>query len=590
MTILLIFALLIGWIVESASASFSEKSEQTYGIDIKKPVLIVYRDKFSMPANLMALSIRYQAVMPEDLGELNPFDFSAIIFDYGVGHEDVRDWILSNNWRLLKWLESGGAILDFTSGENTVLFDLRTSLPEDFEAKIVADHPILYTPNDLTKTNPVAQVVFTGGSDLRDFEAVIAAGGKPTVLVREIGKGRVVICGLYGIGPWFKGGFVENALYWATKGQLWASMVYAMREVTEHFVVLYPPFANKSIPSIVPYLDQVYFLLVKLSRRHPYDGDRTVLDFTKDIYWRLGMPVSGLGGNPTFIDIWVLPEVGGDPERLVPILFHEMGHVFLGSYDFLYGEFSEMLAEIAKLYLLENLGFDDIFEKEVDKALKALETYESRGSNFSEINAEVLTGMMIKLKEKYGWELFIRYFNLVDRYTVFPKVSLDRKVNAFVYLISIAAGEDLSNKFKEWGFPIKETYISCNLDKVWGQTGKTVRVFGVLEPPVVGVIFIDYRAKGSTRWKVLGVTSTDDYGCYSYEWTPLIEGEYEIRARWVEAIDIEFAKSDVVDLTIAENFPLSEFGIGRVLLLVLNPISASFLLLILLFVCKKLRS
>ncbi|RLG52634.1 MAG: hypothetical protein DRO00_05295, partial [Thermoproteota archaeon] len=241
MTILLIFALLIGWIVESASASFSEKSEQTYGIDIKKPVLIVYRDKFSMPANLMALSIRYQAVMPEDLGELNPFDFSAIIFDYGVGHEDVRDWILSNNWRLLKWLESGGAILDFTSGENTVLFDLRTSLPEDFEAKIVADHPILYTPNDLTKTNPVAQVVFTGGSDLRDFEAVIAAGGKPTVLVREIGKGRVVICGLYGIGPWFKGGFVENALYWATKGQLWASMVYAMREVTEHFVVLYPP-------------------------------------------------------------------------------------------------------------------------------------------------------------------------------------------------------------------------------------------------------------------------------------------------------------------------------------------------------------
>ena len=589
MTILLILVLLISCEVELVGSSFSKRSVRTFGVDVKKPVLIVYRDKFSMPANLMALSIRYHAVTPESLGGLDPFNFSAIIFDYGVGNEDVRSWILSNNWRLLKWLESGGAILDFTSGERIVLFDLEISLPEDFEAKIVRNHPILSTPNILTKANPVAQVVFTGGSDLRDFEAVMVAGGKPTVLIREVGKGRVVICGLYGIGPWFKGGFVENALYWATRGRLWASIVYAMREETEHFVVLYPPFANKSVPSIIPYLDQVYSLLVKFSRRSPYK-DRIVLDFTKDIYWRLGMPVSGLAGNPTFIDIWMLPEVGGDPERLVPVLFHEMGHVFLGSYDFLYGEFSEMLAEIAKLYLLENLGFDDLFEIEVEKALKALTSYESRGSNFSEISAEVLTGMMIKLKEKYGWELFTRYFNLVDRYTVFPKVSFDRKINAFVYLISIAAGEDLSNKFREWGFPVREANITCNLDKAWGQAGENVRIFGVLEPPVVGVIFIDYKAKGSSRWKVLGVTSTDDFGCYSYEWVPLIEGEYMVRARWVEGIDIELAESDVVSLTIAENFPLVKLGIGKALFLVLNPISASILLLFFLFIRKKVRS
>jgi len=587
--VFLISALAICGVVEPIASSLSQEFRISHGLDVKKPILIVYRDKFSIPANLMALSIRYYAVRPEDLGNIDIFDFSAVIFDYGVGHEDVSGWIISNNWKLIKWLENGGAFLDFTSGERIVFFDLEIAIPENFEVKIAEDHPLLHCPNVLTDVSPVAQVVFAGGSDLQNFKVIMEAGGKPTLLVREIGRGRVVICGLYGVGPWFKGGFVENALYWATKGQFWSSTVYAMRKDTEHFVVLYPPFANKSIPLIVPYLDRVYNLLAKLSRRHPYNGDRIVLDFTKDIYWRLGMPVSALGGNPTFVDIWMLPEVGGDQERLISVIFHEMGHVFLGSYDFLYGDFSEMLAEVAKLYLLENLGFNELFEKEVNEALTALEIYEINGANFSEINVEALTGMMFKLKEEYGWELFSRYFNLVDRYAVFPRISFDRKVSAFVYLISIAAGEDLSDKFKEWGFPIIKARISCNLDKVWGQTGKPIRVVGVLEPPVVGVIFIDYRVEGSNRWKVLGVTSTDEYGCYKFEWTPFIEGRYEIRARWVEGVDNELARSEIKSLTIAKSFPLSELGVGKVLILLLNPLGASILLLFLLFIHKKLK-
>ncbi len=587
---LLTFMLLNSGVIELACFSLSTTFGQAYGIDVRRPVLIVYKDRLSMPANLMVLSIKYRAVLPEELNEVDPFDFSAIIFDYGVGHDDVKEWIISNNWRLLEWLESGGAFLDFTSGEKIVFFDIEISSPEDFEVCFVSDHQLLNSPNILYDATPVAQVVFTGGSDLRNFDVIMEAGGRPVVLVREIRKGRVIICGLYGVGPWFRKGFVKNALYWATKGQLWRSTAYAMRADTEHFAVLYPPFANQSIPSIVPFLDDVYSLMIKFARRLPYEGNRIVLDFTKDIYWRLGMPVSGLAGNPTFIDVWTLPEVGGDPEELICILFHELGHVFLGSYDFLYGDFSEMLAEIAKLYLLEKLGFNEIYKREVNKALRALERYEISGSNFSEINVEVLTGMMVKLKEKYGWELFTRYFKLVDRYTVFPRISNDRRINAFVYLLSVAAGEDLSREFRKWGFPIKKVQLSCNLDKYWEQTGKPVRIFGVLEPPVVGIIFIDYRTKGSDRWKILGVTSTDDYGCYRYEWIPIIEGKYELRARWVEDVDIEMIRSEVIELVIAESFSPEELGLEKVLLVLLNPISASILLLFILFICRKLKS
>lgn len=563
--------------------------KQLFGIDVKKPILVVYKDRLSMLANLMVLSIEYKAVKPGDLDGLDPYDFSAIIFDYGVGNDDVIEWIVSNNWRLLKWLESGGAFLDFTSGEKIVFFDIEISTPEEFEVSPALQHPILRNPNDLGEAKPVAQVVFTGGSDLKDFSMIMEAGGKPVVLVREVRKGRVVICGLYGIGSWFRKGFVENAIYWATKGQLWASIVYAMRADTEHFAVLYPYFANDSVPSLVPYLDKAYSLLAKLARELPYNGNRIVLDFTKDIYWKLGIPVSGLGGNPTFIDVWMLPEVGGDPDRLTCVLFHELGHVFLSNYDFLSGDFSEMLAELAKLYLLENLGFKELFEEEASKALNSLSRYEKEGANFSNINPDVLTGMMLELKRKYGWNLFTRYFKLVNRYTVFPRVSLDRKINAFVYLLSIAAGEYLSDKFREWGFPVREARISCNLDKGWEQTGKRVRIYGVVEPPVVGIIFIDYRVGGTERWKILGVTSTDDYGAYWYEWTPIIEGDYEIRVRWVENIDMELSRSDIRELVMTEKFSPEKLGLGRILYILLNPIGATILLLFFLFLHKKIR-
>ena len=582
--ILLLLTLLAGNGTEVLGHLDPSMSPEALRVDVKKPVLVVYRDRMSLPANLLALSIKYRAVKPEFLEDLDPFDFSAIIFDYGVGHDEVRGWLAGKGERFLRWLEAGGAFLDFTSGEDVVFFDLEVLSPQSFEVNFVSDHPILKWPNFLLDATPTALAVFAGRS-VKRFQVVMEAGGKPTLLVREIGKGRVVICGLYGIGSWFKGGFVENALYWATRGNVLASVVYAMRADTEHFAVLYPTFANESVPSIIPCLDEAYSLLTRLSGRLPYEGARIVLDFTEDIYWRLGIPASGLAGNPTFISIWMLPEAGGDQEELICVLFHELGHVFLGNYDFISGDFSEMLAEISKLYLLENLGFKELFNEQARKALEALRSYEEE-ANFSRINTEVLTGMMLELKEKYGWNMFKRYFKLVNRYTVFPRVSLERKINAFVYLLSIAAGEDLTGKFRDWGFPVEKAGISCYLNKNWTQTGEQVRIFGVLDPPFVGVLFIEYR-RGSGRWKILGVTSADDFGCYEYRWIPIAEGKYEIRVRWVEEVDMELARSEVRELVVAESFHAEELGLGRVLLVLLNPIGALVLILFILYLCRR---
>lgn len=203
---------------------------------------------------------------------------------------------------------------------------------------------------------------------------------------------------------------------------------------------------------------------------------------------------------------------------------------------------------------------------------------------------DALTGMMLFIKEKYGWKIFSRYFKLVDRYKVFPKVSSKVKVNSFIHLLSVAAGEDLSGLFIRWGFPVEEARLSCNVEISWEESQGRIKVFGVLEPPIVGIIYVEYRIGGSEKWTMLGITSTDDYGTYSYEWVPLEAGKYLIRARWVEGIDFELAASEVEELEVVKPVPTQKFRVGGLLLSFFRPLTASVLIALLIFLRKRIKT
>ena len=108
------------------------------------------------------------------------------------------------------------------------------------------------------------------------------------------------------------------------------SSPYEKREIdTRYFKLLYPSF-SRSVPALSDSLDAVYEKLVEMAGRKPFEGERITLDFTKDLDWDMKIWAAGIAGNPTYIDVWQLPEVIGSDRVLSAIIFHELGHDISG--------------------------------------------------------------------------------------------------------------------------------------------------------------------------------------------------------------------------------------------------------------------
>ena len=172
------------------------------------------------------------------------------------------------------------------------------------------------------------------------------------------------------------------------------------------------------------------------------------------------------------------------------IALHEMGHNFqlgggagfsylLGNeyYDktTIYFGFSEGLATLASLYITESLTKEDVnsqvfelLQKENKKMRtnypKALQIYEDNGADRVRITPDIIDGICIRLGDKYGWQIFPKFFRIFLKNETTDKIYKlagsddSKRITIIVAALSAASGENLCSQFKKWDFPLDEDF------------------------------------------------------------------------------------------------------------------------------------
>jgi len=261
------------------------------------------------------------------------------------------------------------------------------------------------------------------------------------------------------------------------------------------------------IRDVVRVTDLVYSLQKQLFGIKALDGD--LLFFALQPDW------CGGAGQPLGFGVGCLIQPTNEPQWNV--IFHEMGHDFNshflsefsdgigGQYptnrkifekwsDCCDGTFAEGIATLGAMYseyyLLNNAKSYGINSKtyesikksfnEFNQYSKDLADYESQGSDFTKINANILDGIFISLVNdkslnRYGWDMYPRFFKIyLDPLPSFVTGPLT-EVQGHTYFVaglSVASGSDLRVKFKSWGFPIDDAYyevIHPELKRIMSQ-------------------------------------------------------------------------------------------------------------------------
>ena len=505
------------------------------------PVLVVHGDTKHLLAPLKVLSVRHDAISLEHLGEVDLQPYSIVLVDYGLDQSAMLSSSGSIEGVLKAWVSQGGTLIDFSQGEGFLLFDLDVEgVTWPHRVSWMADqHALFEVPYRLEDSisGLFAGARATGGGDLELFEPIAGVGGDPVILTREYGEGRILLCGIAPIGSTFKIGFLENLLYWASEGEVRREGFEVDVMETGRFYLVYPSFAEGSISRLSAHVDSAYELMRELAGQRPFESRKIVIDFTKDVEWEFGVSGCGLAGNPIYVCIWTLPEVAGDERVLYSTLFHELGHAFFARYEFLGGEFNEAFADLAKLYLLRKSGqleFKEWYEQDEQHAFRALREYELEGCDFTELTRDVLLGMLLSLRDQYGWYFFKEYFSSVGRFLIYPKTGFDRMVGMFVNYLSIAADEDLRPRFIDWGFHLLENSITFSPEEVAVSQGSSLTLRGFTDPPMAVPVIIEYKSGGEEAWNHLVTVFSGDDGSFSLHWTAELAGFHHFRAFWRE--------------------------------------------------------
>jgi len=254
--------------------------------------------------------------------------------------------------------------------------------------------------------------------------------------------------------------------------------------------------------NVVGATDVAYLLQEELTGVVPFHG--TVQHFIGEPGESGGMRVCGANGNPIRLGYNVseppphnncIREPEGHPHW--GVMWHEMGHNFtLTPVRFLqlYGGgsgavqlvYCETMASLALVYAQErvvsepnHLGLGDftvtsiggrnygalLFNKE--NSLRDLANYEASQAHFTELDngqqIAALHGMLTKLGETYGWDIFPRFFKIFlpaeEPWDLFDQADTETKKHTVtVCALSIAADTDLRKHFTEWNFPIDEAF------------------------------------------------------------------------------------------------------------------------------------
>ena len=253
---------------------------------------------------------------------------------------------------------------------------------------------------------------------------------------------------------------------------------------------------------VVGATDVAYRLQEELTGVVPFRG--TTQQFVGEPGESEPMSICGANGNPIRLGCNVskppphnncIREPDGHPHW--GVMWHEMGHNFtLTPVRFLqlYGGgsrsvqlvYCETMASLALVYAQERIvselghfGLGDftvtsiggrnygalLFNKE--NGLRDLADYKASGAHFTEIDSgwqiSVLFGMLVKLGETYGWDIFPRFFKIFwpadEPWDLFDQADTETKKHTVtVCALSIAARTDLREQFREWNFPVDEAF------------------------------------------------------------------------------------------------------------------------------------
>lgn len=490
-------AAVLGLVVVIASvclAFVTMSPNVTFQTDV---VAVIGEDQSSMPANLKLLGVKFDTYQQPSLQSLDLRRYRIIIVDYSTGIRgqekkptfDITDWAQEKQGELIQWIRDGGTLIQFSQGEGFVLgnLTLQSTLDPEPLRGIQKNDSLFTTPhilNDTVLTSVASADTFiVGGSDLGSFNLVANGTKGPVLITRNLDKGKMLFCCIKQEGSVFRRGMVENILQWAANGSLACTPFAPVELSVNHISLRYPSFAS-SVPALSSRLDLAAEKLCELGSINTTGIGKITFDFTKDLEWDFRVSASVLTRNETYVDIWQLPELTGNEESLECTLFRELGRVVLGQKTFLDSPFNESFSQLGSLYCLDTPGDGKLYNTQANECTSEFSKYLEEGANFTRLSSSALTGMLLNLKERYGWTMFKEYYSLVDSSTDFGKLSLGEKLSVFSQYISVASGHNLFPDFQKWGLPVQPLseidrgppVISVELPQNGGVTGSKPRI------------------------------------------------------------------------------------------------------------------
>ena len=201
-------------------------------------------------------------------------------------------------------------------------------------------------------------------------------------------------------------------------------------------------------------LDRAYELLWELTNIRPYGGDKILVILDPDIPEGLSY-----AGNPIRVGKVYWSETG-----IPKVVYHEMAHDFMGipEFDriiFPHSAFVEGFGELGRQYVYYQVDRTQ-YEEDASRYVRELkEQYLDPGVPFAELKPGPSAGMLQELTNRYGFEMWKRFFRTIYDVDVGPKESrtVEQRCYLFVKYISESAGEDLTDYFEALRFPLTQS-------------------------------------------------------------------------------------------------------------------------------------
>jgi len=124
--------------------------------------------------------------------------------------------------------------------------------------------------------------------------------------------------------------------------------------------------------------------------------------------------------------------------------------------------------------------------------------------------------------------------------------------------------------------------ISCVLSASRITEDSNVTVYGAISPSRSSVaVTIQYRTEGTTTWNTLATANTDTSGGYSFMWTSLTSGTYEVKAAWEGDVKTLADESTVQTVTVeAPTMDYMPYAIGAIIGLIIGALAVAAIFIV----------